>query len=484
MAKNAGYALPDDITPEESIYVCIPIPDSPGHRRAFAGALHELARWWNWEKDDQKHGKEAAAVWFDIFRSVMVQMDQRLDSCGGNGDCPDGTTDTTCSNYSGCGGLLVIDESDNEMSNQFIYSEEFDPPRIGINCGCGTIKWFNLNPVNNDAVMVQKVRDDKSIIPSTKFSKIVSSGNMTCYAVSAVEWIFGRAVDMHTFLVDAAVLGIDVLSGDIDEGLDGFLLLADLLNGANDIMDVVEVSKGQVASVFGDQDLIDLMVAEWNFDGGVTRDELDAWIENAPHFVWGVPVRLLLYLWMVYGLLSNYNQNLEMLAAECESGFSLSDGGIPGAGGTGGGVPGYGDGAVETEVEHEGSTYPVWTWTLPPFTFYDAGDMLSVIDVGPIAAMGWTFRQIDDWGSTAFSLYDGATDYWISALMHYSATNEVYALRTTNQSRIVLEGLQGVPTFIDIETFDYPLWLTMYAHDQGTERIELSELIIVGEPLP
>jgi hypothetical protein len=78
---DGGYLLPAEIEPENSIYVCIAVPDEPEHRQAFAGAIHELTRWWNWQKDDDKNGRLVAHVWWDIYASVIAQLNDRLDSC-------------------------------------------------------------------------------------------------------------------------------------------------------------------------------------------------------------------------------------------------------------------------------------------------------------------------------------------------------------------------------------------------------------------
>jgi hypothetical protein len=66
MPKNnsdGGYRLPDVIDPEERICVTVRVPNDLMHLIAFWGALEELARWWNWERDAAKRGREAAAVW-------------------------------------------------------------------------------------------------------------------------------------------------------------------------------------------------------------------------------------------------------------------------------------------------------------------------------------------------------------------------------------------------------------------------------------
>jgi len=83
MGRKMYYELPETIDPEDRIYICLPIPDEPAHRRAFAGALGQLTRWWVWERDEDKRGTEVAKVWFAIWRDAMAQMDLKLDSCGG-----------------------------------------------------------------------------------------------------------------------------------------------------------------------------------------------------------------------------------------------------------------------------------------------------------------------------------------------------------------------------------------------------------------
>jgi hypothetical protein len=80
--KDGGYLLPSEIEPENSIYVCVEVPDAPEHRQAFAGAVHELTRWWNWQKDEGKNGRLVAAVWWDIYASVVSQLNEQLESCG------------------------------------------------------------------------------------------------------------------------------------------------------------------------------------------------------------------------------------------------------------------------------------------------------------------------------------------------------------------------------------------------------------------
>jgi hypothetical protein len=78
---DGGWRLPAVIDPPTRIGVCVPVPDEPEHRRAFLGALLELARWWNWQRDPARRGREAARVWFEIWRQVQEALDER-EGCG------------------------------------------------------------------------------------------------------------------------------------------------------------------------------------------------------------------------------------------------------------------------------------------------------------------------------------------------------------------------------------------------------------------
>lgn len=79
--SDGGWRLPDEIDPPTRIGVCVPVPDAPEHRQAFLGALLQLARWWNWQRDPLKRGREAAEVWMTIWRDVLEQL-QEGEGCG------------------------------------------------------------------------------------------------------------------------------------------------------------------------------------------------------------------------------------------------------------------------------------------------------------------------------------------------------------------------------------------------------------------
>lgn len=79
-----GYPLPTIIDPENCVCVCVPIPDDPGHIRAFLGQLDMLGYWYTWERDLTHGGKEAADVWRGIVECVRWRLDNDC-GCGGGG---------------------------------------------------------------------------------------------------------------------------------------------------------------------------------------------------------------------------------------------------------------------------------------------------------------------------------------------------------------------------------------------------------------
>jgi hypothetical protein len=72
--KNAGYLLPEQITGHDLICVQLYIPNVPQYRAAFLGQLHELGKWWIWEKSysgDDKRASEAAQYWRGLIYQTL-----------------------------------------------------------------------------------------------------------------------------------------------------------------------------------------------------------------------------------------------------------------------------------------------------------------------------------------------------------------------------------------------------------------------------
>ena len=83
-----GYKLPAVIDPD-TCCVCIPLPNDFNHKMAFLGQLDELGYWWNWERDPDKKGREAATVWRNIVQCIRGDLD--MSGCGCSDDKPTNT---------------------------------------------------------------------------------------------------------------------------------------------------------------------------------------------------------------------------------------------------------------------------------------------------------------------------------------------------------------------------------------------------------
>lgn len=67
MTKDNGYLLPSVVDPPR-VSFCISIPNETNHLLAFWGALDQLGKWWNWQKDGTHTAKDVADVWADVWQ--------------------------------------------------------------------------------------------------------------------------------------------------------------------------------------------------------------------------------------------------------------------------------------------------------------------------------------------------------------------------------------------------------------------------------
>lgn len=75
MTKKAVWTLPVNVHPAKSVDWCIPVPDDPYYRAAFAGALLNLASAYNWQDDEAHTAKQVALVWREIIDSLKKCTD-------------------------------------------------------------------------------------------------------------------------------------------------------------------------------------------------------------------------------------------------------------------------------------------------------------------------------------------------------------------------------------------------------------------------
>lgn len=82
--SRLSFPLPVIIDPIETICVQFEIPDELYHRGAFLGAMYTLTRWFNWDRDEAKTGKQVADVWMKIYRKLEDELGEK--PC--DGDAP------------------------------------------------------------------------------------------------------------------------------------------------------------------------------------------------------------------------------------------------------------------------------------------------------------------------------------------------------------------------------------------------------------
>jgi len=80
-----GMLLPLPQNADPGVYKCVPIrvPNDPGHREAFLGAVLQLARSYVWDDDGQGTNEVAAGVWLNIW----LEVDDALAAAAAGVEC-------------------------------------------------------------------------------------------------------------------------------------------------------------------------------------------------------------------------------------------------------------------------------------------------------------------------------------------------------------------------------------------------------------
>lgn len=106
MKRDGGWRLPATMNPAR-FCVTINVPKDREHVTAFMGALLELTKWWNWQRDDGHGAIQAAMVWQDVLTPLAGAISYaeptvnedcvmptrfRLDECGLEYSNDDGVT--------------------------------------------------------------------------------------------------------------------------------------------------------------------------------------------------------------------------------------------------------------------------------------------------------------------------------------------------------------------------------------------------------
>jgi len=93
--KTRGWRLPEVITGYDLLCVQMKIPNEPKYRAAFAGAIQELAYWFNWEKsyaEGDTRAAQAAYYWRDLIDTYLCVENDPGSLGVGCGCCDDEPT--------------------------------------------------------------------------------------------------------------------------------------------------------------------------------------------------------------------------------------------------------------------------------------------------------------------------------------------------------------------------------------------------------
>jgi len=67
--NRPNFPIPENIH-AELMCLQLMIPNDPTWKSVVAGLLYELQYWFNWQRDEGESGKECAAVWKEIYKSI------------------------------------------------------------------------------------------------------------------------------------------------------------------------------------------------------------------------------------------------------------------------------------------------------------------------------------------------------------------------------------------------------------------------------
>lgn len=76
MPDRPSFPIPENLTPE-TCCLCIQMPQDETWKAVIAGLLFQPAEWFNWQRDEDKSGKELAQYW----RKIYNEIDWSIMSC-------------------------------------------------------------------------------------------------------------------------------------------------------------------------------------------------------------------------------------------------------------------------------------------------------------------------------------------------------------------------------------------------------------------
>ncbi len=79
--KKRGWLIPDAHLPPTDACIRVYYPDAPAYRAALLGAIWELGKWYNWERDASRRAREVAARWREALTKIDACEEDGVDCC-------------------------------------------------------------------------------------------------------------------------------------------------------------------------------------------------------------------------------------------------------------------------------------------------------------------------------------------------------------------------------------------------------------------
>lgn len=117
--RKRGFILPDPVTGYDLLCVSLRIPNDPDYIAAFKGHLHELGKWWMWEKSmvsGDTRATDAALYWRTLLEEYLCMSD-----CEGNNVARDLSISTSYTAY--INNLIELyDGNTSSIAPEIVYS--------------------------------------------------------------------------------------------------------------------------------------------------------------------------------------------------------------------------------------------------------------------------------------------------------------------------------------------------------------------------
>jgi hypothetical protein len=194
---DPGWRLPAVIDPPKRC-VQLWIPDDPSHIAAFWGALVQLGRWFNWERDNDKTALAVSRVWFDVF--LKATEDFYHNPC----NCP--PKDGECRSYAATAPFVDFAPQDPRIDPNLIPPGYIRPPWYIVTSG-------NITDFAT-GVQIGDVLTDLTRFPTGSLPTIIPPDGFARFRVNITGRADGGLIEVELHFVKYPLGGMALITVD------------------------------------------------------------------------------------------------------------------------------------------------------------------------------------------------------------------------------------------------------------------------------